>query len=220
MQLGMTGGVMQLLPGAIPVAMNSRGNVVGRKSTGGFLFTGNALIDLPGPLVRPSRINDRGDVVGSYIPASPPDATYEHPFVYSGGKLTDLGINGEARDINASGDIVGSLRPDPANSNARHAFLYSKGKLTDLGPLGGTSSEAVRIDASGRIVGYVTPAGAFLCVQGTTYDLKTLIVSGVAADDPPIGSIGIIDMNGPGQILVSICAVDCKTARTYLLYPN
>ncbi|MFO1310472.1 MAG: hypothetical protein U1F41_00235 [Burkholderiales bacterium] len=133
-------------------------------------------------------------------------------------------MTGAARDINAGGDVVGSLVPDPANGAVSHAFLYSNGQFTDLGTLGGTSSEAVRIDASGRIVGYVTlapsTARTFLYVQGVTYDLKTSIVSGVAADDLPIGSIGVIDMNGPGQILVSICAVECKTPHTYLLYPN
>jgi probable HAF family extracellular repeat protein len=217
----MTGGVMQLLPNAIPTAMNNRGDVVGFKTSGdpgGFLFMGNAMIDLPGPNAGPVRIKDRGEVTGSYRPASPsnPDLQ-QHPFIYSGGKLTDLGVVGTASDINASGDVVGTL------SSVVHAFLYTKGQVNDLGAFGGTISSAAGIDDNGRIVGFIDggsqPSRTFLYAQGTVYDLKALIVSGVAPEDLPIGTIGIVDMSGNGQILATICAVDCKTYHTYLLRP-
>lgn len=224
-----TAGVTQTFPNALPADINSRGDVVGLNMGGGdsagFLFLGNAMAQLPDKSAKPVRINDRGDVVGSFTPAGSPNTMFDHPFVYSGGKLTDLGVAGAALDINARGDIVGRFYPNPeADISLTHAFVYTKGVLTDLGTLGGTRSEAIRIDDAGRIVGSISsavaPSSPFLYVQGMVYDLKSLIVSGVSPEDIPIGLVGVLDMNPNGQILVTICAIECRSAHTYLLYPN
>ena len=68
--------------------------------------------------------------------------------------VTDLGTLGGkrsvARDINASGQVVGSS--DTAEGTT-HAFLYTIGSMLDLGTFGGASSLAHRITDAGLIVG-------------------------------------------------------------------
>jgi probable HAF family extracellular repeat protein len=105
-------------------------------------------------------INAAGQIAGSSRHAD----RHPHAFLYSDGKMLDLGSLGEnvsssqAFAINASGQVVGSsfLDPDPASGDARpneHAFLYANGKMQDLGTLGGRQSSAFGINTSGQIVG-------------------------------------------------------------------
>ncbi len=93
----------------------------------------------------PTRINDTGDVIG--VAAT---RAGERSFLYSHGVLHELkGFH--AKDINASGEIVGSCRgPD----GTIHAGLFVNGKITDLGiPPGFKEGRAESINASGEIVG-------------------------------------------------------------------
>jgi probable HAF family extracellular repeat protein len=74
-------------------------------------------------------INNSGEVVGTgYISAS-----NFHAFLYSGGKMKDLGPSGafqaSAYAINTSGQIVGSYS---LNSGASGTFLYANGMVTTL----------------------------------------------------------------------------------------
>lgn len=98
-------------------------------------------------------VNNAGTVVGYGWP----DTADLHAFVYSNGKMVELGTfggsNSLALAINNSGQAVGwSL----ANSGVTHAFLYSNGEMRDLGvPSGASSSTAIAISSNGEILGEV-----------------------------------------------------------------
>jgi probable HAF family extracellular repeat protein len=98
-------------------------------------------------------INAGGDVVGSGHFGG-------HAFLYSKGKMTDLGTLGGATSIangiNDNGQVVG-WSDTPGNAH-RRAFLYSGGKTTDLNNLiapasGWTLEEAAAINDQGQIAG-------------------------------------------------------------------
>jgi len=84
-----------------------------------------------------------------------------HAFLYSGGKMTDLGVffdSSVAEAINTSGVVVGTA--DMLNNNGttrEHAFIYNGGKLQDLNNLipsgsGWVLTEATGINDTGQIV--------------------------------------------------------------------
>lgn len=95
-------------------------------------------------------INARGVATGVFRESA---SRIAHAYLWSGGKLRDLGplgINGSVRAINNQGEIVG--RTDSG------AFLYSNGKLLELNSLIPPGSnwhlvEATGINDKGQIVG-------------------------------------------------------------------
>jgi probable HAF family extracellular repeat protein len=108
-------------------------------------------------------INASGQVVGFSFP---PDNVYFNAFLYSNGKMQNLGTFGTfsyGYAINDSGQVAGSSQ---TNGGQEHAFLYSNGHLQDLGTFGGHYSYGFDINASGQVVGTAgiseNPRHAFL----------------------------------------------------------
>jgi probable HAF family extracellular repeat protein len=139
-----------------------------------------------GGLSMASGINATDKVVGG----SSTSDERGHAFLYSGGKMSDLGTLGGsqsfASDINNADKVVGSSDTSDA---AVHAFLYSGGVMRDLGTLGGLISVAVDINEADKVVGSSTPSlsdpnteHAFLYSGGVMRDLGTLGGSRSAAN--------------------------------------
>ncbi len=141
-------------------------------------------------------INNAGQVVG-YSDYCPNYMPTQHAFLWSNGKMTDLGTLGGASAalaLNNNGQVVGDYF---TSSGPLHAFSFANGTMTDLGVLSGSyiSSAAYGVNASGQIVGTCaissllglpTPAygmstfadaRACLFGDGTVTDLNTLISS-------------------------------------------
>src|ERR1700733_3859761 len=105
-----------------------------------FLYSNGAMQNINSPSLFPSGteaygINNAGEVVGTgYLSASS-----FHAFLYSGGKMRDLGPPGAfqatAYAINNSGQIVGTYA---LNSGASGTFLYTNGTMRKLPATPGT----------------------------------------------------------------------------------
>jgi probable HAF family extracellular repeat protein len=152
-------------------------------------FSGNTFF-------RPVGLNDSGQVVGTSYGAS----TGYHAFLYSGGKMVDLGLPAGSvpYGINSSGQIVGTINYDPTSQ----AFLYSGGKFTVLGTFGGQSSYGYGINDSGQVVGGAqlkyTPSQSFLITHPFVYSNGTMTGLG----PPNYYGYGVA-INSSGQIVGS-----------------
>jgi hypothetical protein len=109
-------------------------------------------------------INSHNYVVG---------AMDNHAFIYSAGKVRDLGV-GWLRDINDDGFAVGTLPGSLPNSEIP-AWVNCQDPEATLQPIplapGYTTGEALAINATGTIVGYMGQAWPDLGI-GFVYDLK------------------------------------------------
>jgi probable HAF family extracellular repeat protein len=183
-------------PGAdvsLATAINGLGEMVGYNifdsgsnlGPEAFLYSNGSMKNINSSSLFPSGteawgINNSGEVVGTgYL--SPSNF---HAFLYSGGKMTDIGPRGAfqatAVAINNSGEIIGGYS---LNSGAGGEFLYSNGKMTKLPEPAGSTVGGFAINDSGEIAGALylssgqTHAAKFL--NGTWTDLGA--ISGAAA---------------------------------------
>jgi probable HAF family extracellular repeat protein len=146
---------------------------------------------LGGQICVPTALNDSGQVAGH---ATTPDG-HEHPFIYSGGLMKDIGLLtadadgvGFAYGINSSGAVVGQSG-SPAEGN--HAFLYENGDLRAIDP-SSPSSAALAINDAGQITGVRSlPDGT-----QTAYRYQNGIVENISAPGPSIGRL----INAAGDV--------------------
>ena len=129
-----------------------------------------------------------GDIYTEYNGPSVNGAgTVTHPFLYSNGRLTDLGTlggtNGWGQAINSQGVVVGWS--ETGNGQTR-AFLYSTGTMKDLGVLPAdassafASSVAYSINNLNQVVGVSdggTDPKGFLYSNGVMKNLNDLIAA-------------------------------------------
>jgi probable HAF family extracellular repeat protein len=242
-----TGGAMLLMGqdgqpmrGAVTVAVNRNGEIVGYSDNGTgedpVLWSGadHSMEPLPEPacnqcgeiIVRANAINDSGTAVGTgpvNVPSSPTGAG-NAALEWQGGTVTSLGTlsggsESAASGINGEADVVGMSQVGPGSSSPWHAFLYHAGAMTDLGTLpGDTASNAVSINGSGEIVGG-SDSGPFFYVNGTMFALKSLIDS----TDPLAAVVqleGAVSINAQGWIAVNGTDTRDGTSRAFLLIPS
>ncbi len=140
-------------------------------------------------LVYPSlAVNDAGQVAGNKTDSGGPVYGTTTGFLWTKGKLVDLGTLGGrttlVTDLNERGQVVG--RSDPAINAPSHAFLWTNGKMTDLGTLGGTLSQASAINDHGLVIGTsLTAAGTTDGFAWAGGHISALAVDGATAQ--PIG---------------------------------
>lgn len=173
-------------------------------------------------------INSSGQVAGVYYSA---DHKF-HSFLYTGmpgngGVMLDLGSIGSGDNfgdaINASGQVAGRVHVvDPVIGRVvSHAFLYTGlpgngGVMHDLGTLGGTTSNANGINASGQVVG----TASFI----DDLSFHAFLYTGTPGQDGEmrdLGSLGFdsrgCDINDSGQI-VGDCLLTGDYERHAFLY--
>lgn len=177
------------------LGLNNKGTVVGsaalppppdspRGAQRAFVYQNGALAQIVASGAEPViayDVNDAGAIVGG---ASFASTGLSQPFLYTGGKLSNLGgPTGEARGINNKGEIVGIWGSTPT-SDLTHAFLDRSGTLTDLNDLvvpvaGGTITRAEDINDVGQIL-------ATVCF-GSTQDCRFARLDLVPAVPEPAG---------------------------------
>jgi probable HAF family extracellular repeat protein len=183
--------------GTNPWALNDRGQVVGSSHPKAFLYSrGRIRAIVPGNASSSEAfgINDKGEVVGSYVAG---DTT--HAFLYRRrGDIVDIGSLGGkvtvAVDINDKGQITGWARL-PGPDVVIRAFLYDGG-MKELDTFGGNTF-ATAINNRGHVVGY-----AYTAPDGT--DSRAFLYRGRSLID--LGSLGgaasrAYDINDRGQIV-------------------
>jgi len=170
---------------SVAQSINNRGQVIGialntvpdpvallgTTQNRAFLWEAGEMQDLGtlgGPDAHGEFINERSQVAGiSFTDSAVNPATgvpTTHPFLWEGGKMTDLGTLGgtysKPYGLNNRGQVVGasSLRGDVGcngffDNCETHPFLWKNGSLLDLGTLGGSGGFAQAVNDLGEIVG-------------------------------------------------------------------
>ncbi len=175
---------------SVATGVNGSGEIVGwndfysnpNHSPEAFLYSNGAMKRIDAPSRFPagteaSAINDAGEVVGTgYLTSE-----NFHAFLYSSGKMKDLGPPGayqsSAVAINASGQIIGGYYISAAKSGE---FLITNGKMTTLPvPPGASAAAAFGINDEGEIVGSIffasgAPSHAARFANGSWTDLGAI----------------------------------------------
>ncbi|MCA9291544.1 MAG: hypothetical protein KDA25_10470, partial [Phycisphaerales bacterium] len=235
--LGTLGGMFSAARGvnALDVVVGNAQRVPPEDYSHAFRWANGVMTDLGtlgGPFSDALAVNDAGDVVGwAWNAAWDAHATY---WAVDGAPPLDLGVIGAwtnhsaARDINASGQIVGSSQTDeipdglPNGFPSTHAVLWENGVLSDLGllpeaghgvsiygTLSHTSTVATAINDAGVTVGNSTPPtsdvpprhGPFIIESGGTMtNLNDLLLDEDAAT---WNIVDVSDINEAGEIVGS-----------------
>lgn len=115
---------------------------------------------LPGRAAIVRGLNDRGQVIGSYVPArAPGESPYRHACLWQNGRLIDLTPRGHHSGtvaINDRRQVVGWTRADTKQSTRPGAFVWQVGRAVPLGTLGRPGIVVTALDTRGRIVGSAT----------------------------------------------------------------
>jgi probable HAF family extracellular repeat protein len=139
----------------------------------------------------PSDINNAGQVVGSsYSTVQTALGPMQHPFLWQGGIMNDLGLlpgdeDGGATAINTHGHIVGSSgRTDPDTyETAYRPFLYKDGAMTQI-PAPSVDAYAGDINDHGVVVGTMRAGNAvskwhaWIYADGVVTNLNSRIPAG------------------------------------------
>jgi probable HAF family extracellular repeat protein len=105
---------------------------------------------LGGPTSAAYAINDLGQVTGT----AALDASTSHAFLYSFGRMRDLGAlaqgsSSSGSGINNFGQVTGASE---VSATVSHAFLYSWGAMHDLHYAGADTSAGVDVNNAGRVL--------------------------------------------------------------------
>ena len=206
-KLIVTSGTLSVVLFTAVVATGLVGGVTAHASTQTYSMTD--LGTLGSTTTFGNSINPNGQIAGtSYLqqtvpvsgcpPRHPCHATVSHAFLYSAGKMTDIGTLGgtfsSADAVNSTGEVAGTSTLSGITTAPTHAFLYHNATMTDLGTLGGPCSFAYGINDLGEVVGQACTTSnqdAFLYSGGKMTDLGTL------------GNIGseAVGINNSGQVV-------------------
>jgi probable HAF family extracellular repeat protein len=265
-------GGLTLLPAdtlAEATAINNKGDVVGNMDNGhvsnlavmwsgpthkltslGVLWTDPAIPDFASSTA--TAVNAMGHVAGFSDAGEGTDPNTaqsfgQHAFLFSGGKMRDLGAlalskagsdDSEAYGLNNQDEVVGLSTTAIAARNsqgqpcancgvASHAFLWRAGKMIDLGNLAGIAgwdSKADAINDQGEIVGWsdsnvsgMATHRAFLYVDGRMLNLQSYVFN----PDPNVRLTEAVGINCQGWIVANGFNVNTPSVdRVYLLIPR
>jgi probable HAF family extracellular repeat protein len=156
-----------------------------------------------------THLNNLGQIAGELFVGS-----MIHVFVTdpNGGALHDISAPRDfsvyARDINNSGDVVGTF---DLQSGPKHAFVsYDGARRIDLGSLARGNSGALGINDAGTIVGYSGTEGFIYTPESGLQNLNSFI-------DPSLGIdiVAGLDINNAGEILAKT-----SDGREVILFPR
>ncbi len=200
-----------------------------------FIYSNGKISDLgapPGYCGSAMRINDRGDALVTYTRLDDTGRQVEFSVLYRDGKIVTLPGNGKltAYEINQAGDIVGSLATPDGYYHA--VVVRNGGSMQDLGTGGYCCSDALGIDDSGALVGYVDTGNssqdtkkhnilhAVMFRDGKVVDLNGLI-DWSAGDRAKKLVAGLADFIGnDGEILCQVYDAQGAYVGMYILRPE